>query len=298
MAYSKAELTPSKTTLQPIVWFFEHAPNRAKSLSIDSADINSISEWLENNKHSVVLLPTQHHNAHLWAKAIALMDKKSKKRLGWYGSLPLRDVLDVLALSSIGRYHHQAEKALKIPALAAWQEFLADSTLPNQPTWLEKLVIEDNMTIESDTEIHETHHRIRQWAGQLPTVNELCTAALEAINNAAYHGPEHGQFKKCTPYQALSPRDSVHLSLASTDIHYLMWVDDQWGRLSTEHILPKLQRHFSGEGLLDEGGRGHFLITQLIAGWMVIVMQGITTRYVLWEQRQPDRPQESLWLFA
>lgn len=270
------------------------------------ATLADAKNWLAENSTSVLLLETGSGEAMMWAEVIADWPDELKARLGWCGQQPLVEALPVMIASQIGRYHYQDTEAAELNqwALAEWQthsqQRLTWQAHEPTPSWIHPITIADSQTITSHTDIEICHQTVRKWASSLPTVNELCTAMLEAANNAAYHSPPHGKFEKCQPYAATEAREHVTVGWGryhtDNDTTYLTWIDDQWGRLKAMHILPKLLRHINGEGLLDEGGRGHYLITVLLSGWLVAILPGKATRYLLWENQHHKTCQESLWI--
>ncbi len=89
--------------------------------------------------------------------------------------------------------------------------------------------------------------------------NNLNMLLEELITNAVYHAPmdERGKEKyKKHSEVILSEDEWVQIEVGKDSEKYGVSVMDNSGKLSKERILYSLDRHISGNGLLDEHGRG------------------------------------------
>lgn len=81
----------------------------------------------------------------------------------------------------------------------------------------------------------------------------------EIVTNAIYHAPafpdgteKYEEFSDVT----LQPHEYVHLQCAFDQEKYGISVVDDMGRLTKDTVLFKIERQMSGEGVLDDSGRG------------------------------------------
>jgi len=95
----------------------------------------------------------------------------------------------------------------------------------------------------------------------------------EILTNAVYHAParQAAAAPKDAKYPdiQLKPSEYVYVQVGYDDEKYGISVLDTQGRLTRDMVLGKMERHISGEGLLDGSGRGLHM-SRLFADRMVI----------------------------
>ena len=94
----------------------------------------------------------------------------------------------------------------------------------------------------------------------------------EIITNAMYHAPVRDdgaeKYQEFTEIE-LEPEEYVHIEYGYDIEKYGVAVNDYLGRLTKETVLFKIERQITGEGLLDDSGRGIHM-SRLFADRMVI----------------------------
>ncbi len=94
----------------------------------------------------------------------------------------------------------------------------------------------------------------------------------EIITNAIYHAPaypdgteKYREFSDVT----LEPHEYIGVECGFDSEKYAVGITDNQGRLSKEKVLNKIERQITGEGILDDSGRGIHM-TRLFADRMII----------------------------
>jgi CheY-like chemotaxis protein/anti-sigma regulatory factor (Ser/Thr protein kinase) len=94
----------------------------------------------------------------------------------------------------------------------------------------------------------------------------------EIITNAIYHAPvtddDAEKYKNITNV-TLEPDEYVYVECGYDQEKYAVSVTDTKGRLTKEKVLDKLERQLTGEGLLDNSGRGIHM-SRIFADRMII----------------------------
>ena len=123
----------------------------------------------------------------------------------------------------------------------------------------------------------------------------------EALNNAIYHGfrdEEGGPKYSVRDTRGFDQGDEVEVRFGADSDSIAISIADNQGRLRRDTILEKLERHLNVQGLLDESGRGLYLIHSL-AGRVIFnlhrgKMTEITVVFPLtsqwWEDASRVRP--------
>ncbi|MBN1758679.1 MAG: response regulator [Chitinispirillaceae bacterium] len=115
-------------------------------------------------------------------------------------------------------------------------------------------------------------HLIELFETKFGTAGDMKLILDEIITNALYHAPtfDDGTEK----YQEfndveLEPHEYIHIECGFDEEKYAVAVTDCQGRLTKETVLYKIERQITGEGLLDDSGRGIHM-SRLFADRMVI----------------------------
>jgi CheY-like chemotaxis protein len=94
---------------------------------------------------------------------------------------------------------------------------------------------------------------------KLGAAGDMRLVVDEIVTNAIYHAPsfpdgteKYEEFSDVT----LQPHEYVHLDCAFDQEKYGISVVDDMGRLTKDTVLFKIERQMSGEGVLDDSGRG------------------------------------------
>lgn len=104
------------------------------------------------------------------------------------------------------------------------------------------------------------------------TAGDMKLILDEIITNAIYHAPSNSdgsekyqEFEEIT----LQPDEYVYIECGYDNEKYGVSVTDQKGRLTKETVLYKINRQITGEGLLDDSGRGIHM-SRLFADRLII----------------------------
>ncbi len=130
-----------------------------------------------------------------------------------------------------------------------------------------------NHCIQSSAQAREVRELIvAELQSKFGTAGDMKLILDEILTNAIYHAPvnEDGSEK----YQeftevVLEPEEYVYIECGHDNEKYGVSVTDLQGRLKKETVLQKLERQITGEGLLDDSGRGLHM-SRLFADRMVI----------------------------
>ncbi len=199
---------------------------------------------------------------------------------------PVENWITTLWELKLGRYI-QLNKPDAIAWVHLWQQYHHQRLQQQAFSFAESLGLQQGVTaiINSSDGIHQYRESLPIHLGQHPHLPNMSTAIIEAIYNACYHGPPHGNYTKGQPFTIDDAKDTVtvntgQLNCFSEPLHAIS-VIDQWGRLTTPPVLKGIKRHTTGEGVLDVSGRGHFLMSALSSQWAVAVSPNQRTEYML-----------------
>ena len=115
-------------------------------------------------------------------------------------------------------------------------------------------------------------HIVDLFESKFGTSGDMKLILDEIITNAIYHAPTHADGTE--KYQefndiALEPHEFIYIECGFDKEKYAVSVTDCQGRLTKETVLYKIERQITGEGLLDDSGRGIHM-SRLFADRMVI----------------------------
>jgi anti-sigma regulatory factor (Ser/Thr protein kinase) len=114
---------------------------------------------------------------------------------------------------------------------------------------------------------------------------DIQLAMDELLNNSLYHSfrDVDGQ-EKYTPetFDALqSDQEQVRVDIGRSADFHIMRVSDTAGSLEVEVVKQSLSRHMKMQGLLDEHGRGFFLMRSVSDGMLLRIAPGKLTEVTL-----------------
>lgn len=276
--------------------------------------VDAIENWVRTQQHcsepNLLLLLVKHDTGHgtepieAWINEHIPVAFRSKISLA--SSQPLENWANLLKSCGIGRFFNLTE-ANCLQWIHTWQLFWHNQQ--GQSAFrFETAINFENPTrtpIHCHSDIHQYREQLKTLLYPHPQLPNMSTAVIEAVYNACYHGPIHGRYKKGQPFTVSDDRDVVQVTTATTqqlgESLHLVSIADQWGRLTHAPILKGIQRHMAGEGLLDESGRGHFLMTMLTNQWAVAISPNQRTEYILFkavaEADNMDTPAPHLLVF-
>jgi CheY-like chemotaxis protein len=115
-------------------------------------------------------------------------------------------------------------------------------------------------------------HLIALFQEKFGTSGDMKLILDEIITNAIYHAPvledgseKYQEFSNIT----LEPNEYIYIECGYDSEKYAVAVTDNQGRLTKERVLYKIERQITGEGLLDDSGRGIHM-SRLFADRMII----------------------------
>ncbi len=138
---------------------------------------------------------------------------------------------------------------------------------------LEKRTILENHVITSSADARRIqNHLIELFESKFGTSGDMKLILDEIITNAMYHAPTLSDGTE--KYQEfndieLEPHEYIHIECGYDEEKYAVAVTDRQGRLTKETVLYKIERQITGEGLLDDSGRGIHM-SRLFADRMII----------------------------
>ncbi|MBN1306892.1 MAG: response regulator [Chitinispirillaceae bacterium] len=115
-------------------------------------------------------------------------------------------------------------------------------------------------------------HLIELFQEKFGTAGDMKLILDEIITNAIYHAPVHEDGTE--KYQefsdiTLEPHEYIAIEWGYDSEKYAVSITDSQGRLTKETVLYKIERQITGEGLLDDSGRGIHM-SRLFADRMII----------------------------
>lgn len=115
-------------------------------------------------------------------------------------------------------------------------------------------------------------HLIELFEKQFGTSGDMKLILDEIITNAIYHAPmgEDGteKYREFSDI-SLEPHEYIYIECGFDSEKYAVSITDRQGHLSKETVLYKIERQITGEGLLDDSGRGIHM-SRLFADRMII----------------------------
>lgn len=130
---------------------------------------------------------------------------------------------------------------------------------------LEKYLMDENMNIDkyiikSSRQSKDVREEIiKLFTDKFGTSGDMRLILDEIITNAIYHAPtaDDGteKYQEFTDI-VLQPNEYIYLECGYDQEKYAVSVTDMQGRLSKDTVLYKIDRQITGEGLLDDSGRG------------------------------------------
>lgn len=124
----------------------------------------------------------------------------------------------------------------------------------------------------------------------LGQVRDLELVVDEIVSNAVWHAPAHADG---TPkYESLSSvalevDEYITVECGHDSEKYGLSVSDGSGRLTKEMVLERIERHATGQGLLDLRGRGIHLTRMLSDRMIINIRRGERTEVILLNYFQP-----------
>jgi CheY-like chemotaxis protein len=111
-----------------------------------------------------------------------------------------------------------------------------------------------------------------QFSRQFGTAGDMKLVLDEIITNAIYHAPAAPDGKDKYPVFAeitLEPDEYIDIECGHDQEKYGVAIVDRKGRLKKGTVLNKIERQLSGQGLLDDSGRGIHM-SRVFADRMII----------------------------
>jgi anti-sigma regulatory factor (Ser/Thr protein kinase) len=134
---------------------------------------------------------------------------------------------------------------------------------------------------ESRTVRHEVVGLIAERFG---SAGHLELVLDEVLTNAVYHAParldgrpKHERYAEVR----LEEQEVVEVECGSDSEKYGVAVTDHSGRLTRETVLQRIERHVSGQGTLDEHGRGIHLSRVFSDRMIINIKPGARTEVIL-----------------
>lgn len=139
--------------------------------------------------------------------------------------------------------------------------------LLNDGSILEKHIITSTMDSRKVQD-----HLIGLFQKKFGTSGDMKLILDEIITNAMYHAPVHPDGTE--KYQefndvTLEPHEFIDVECGYDSEKYAVSITDRQGHLTKEMVLYKIERQITGEGLLDDSGRGIHM-SRLFADRMII----------------------------
>jgi DNA-binding NarL/FixJ family response regulator len=143
----------------------------------------------------------------------------------------------------------------------------------------------DTFCIKSSSEAkHVREAAVQLLIDKLGVAGDMRLILDEIVTNAIYHAPafpdgteKYEEFADIT----LSPEEYVYLECGYDPEKYGIAVVDNLGRLTKDTVLYKIERQMSGEGVLDDSGRGLHMSRMFSDRLIINIAPKIKTEVIL-----------------
>jgi len=165
-----------------------------------------------------------------------------------------------------------------VPFNFAELDFIVRGLVTGDIFGLQRYLLEDGAVIEkivvkSTADARKAQdHLIELFEQRFGTSGDMKLILDEIITNAIYHAPVHDdgtekyrEFADIT----LEPHEYIYIECGFDSEKYAVGITDCQGHLTKETVLYKIERQITGEGLLDDSGRGIHM-SRLFADRMII----------------------------
>lgn len=168
-----------------------------------------------------------------------------------------------------------------VPFNFAELESIVSGLLTGDIFGLQKYLLGENTVLEkfwikSSADARDTREKIiNLFNSKFGTSGDMKLILDEIITNAIYHAPTHSdgteKYQEFTDV-SLDNNEYVYVECGYDREKYAVSVNDYQGKLTKETILYKIDRQITGEGLLDDSGRGIHM-SRLFADRMIINLE-------------------------
>lgn len=164
-------------------------------------------------------------------------------------------------------------------------------------TYMDPHCILSQVILKSSDDIMVAFEALQRFmkTAQVPNIQDLLTAVIEAITNAVYHVaklPDGSlKYEKGQHIAQLEENEYVYIYFAQDMEKIGIAIVDQGGRITADEILYWLERNISGAGLMDTHGRGVFLIHRLVDRVLINIAPGRRTEILLLNYLKPNQAQ-------
>jgi len=165
-----------------------------------------------------------------------------------------------------------------VPFNFAELDFIVHGLVTGDIFGLKRYLLDDGTIIEKHviTSTAESRriqdHLIELFEKRFGTSGDMKLILDEIITNAIYHAPvlsdgteKYQEFSDIT----LEPQEYIYVECGFDSEKYAVAITDCQGHLTKDTVLYKIERQITGEGLLDDSGRGIHM-SRLFADRMVI----------------------------
>lgn len=137
---------------------------------------------------------------------------------------------------------------------------------------------------EKDSAIETAMRFFRKFRCVDYELNDLRLAMEELVNNSLYHAfldtNGHSRYQVGL-FETLDSNESISIEFARNNSYLACSVTDNQGNLDVSDLMNKLGRQISLEGLMDESGRGMYLVRSICDEMIVNLEPGAATQFVL-----------------
>jgi DNA-binding NarL/FixJ family response regulator len=164
-------------------------------------------------------------------------------------------------------------------------------------TYMDTHCVLTQVVLKSSDDIMVAFNALEKFlkTAQVPNINDLLTAVIEAITNAVYHVAKlpNGSLKyeKGQHIPQLEESEYVYVYFAQDMEKIGIAIVDQGGRITADEILYWLDRNISGTGLMDTHGRGVYLIHRLVDRVLINIAPGRRTEILMLNYLRPSQTQ-------
>lgn len=165
-----------------------------------------------------------------------------------------------------------------VPFNFAELDFIVHGLVTGDIFGLQRYLLDDGALIEKHviTSTAESRrvqdHLIELFEKRFGTSGDMKLILDEIITNAIYHAPiqadgteKYREFSDIT----LEPHEYIYIECGFDSEKYAVAITDCQGHLTKDTVLYKIERQITGEGLLDDSGRGIHM-SRLFADRMII----------------------------